>query len=159
MSELRNQFVIEKDPEKIKKLVRIGAIEQEVEEARLPLLEALYWAEKGIIDIKREEILKLLKKNDKLAEDKCLILKHLNDLGYVTRASWDGEYLRVHEKGIKRGEDRTRYVLKVVEPNWRPASNEIDEMLEFAGKVRKELLISRVRDGEIVFYKIDRKKF
>lgn len=159
MSELKDRFVTENDPKKIKDLVRVGAIERESEEAQIPLLEAVYWAEKGVLDIEKEDMLKSLKKGGVLVEEKCLIIKYLNDLGHVTRASGDGDYLRVHEKGIKRGEDRTRYVLKVVEQNWNPNFDEIDKMIEFAAKVRKELLIGKVEDGRIIFYKIDRKKF
>jgi tRNA splicing endonuclease len=159
MSELSERFVIEKNREKIKQLVRVGAIEQESEEVHIPLLEAAYWAEKGLVDIEKEKILEAARKSDSLADDKYRVLKHLTDLGYITRASGEGDYLRVHEKGIKRGEDRTRYVLKIIPSNSSLALNDIVAMLEFAGNVRKELLIGTIKSGEIIFLKINRKKF
>lgn len=159
MSNLSNRFVIERNTEKIKQLVRVGAIAEECEEAHLPLLEAAYWAEKGIIDIEKEKIMDAARKADKLADDKYAILKYLSDLGYITRTSGEGEYLRVQEKGIKRGEDRTRYVLKVVPPDWSPTMKELEEALEFASRVRKELIIGMLKAGGVTFLKISKKQF
>ncbi len=156
---MNNKFLIEKNPETIKKLVRVGAIEEECEEVRISLLEAVYWIEKGILDADKDKLLKELKKNDELTETKYTVLKYLTNNGYITRASGDNEFLRVHEKGIKRGEDRTHYVLKVVTPDWNPTINEITKLLEFAGNIRKELVIATVTNERPFFLKISPKKF
>ncbi len=150
------------DPELIKKLFRIGAIGEQTEKAELHPLLAAYLADKGVLS-DGEKILKAAKKGDKLAEDKIAIIKHLWSHGYITRVSLDGgeEYLRVHRKGIRPGEDRTQHLLKVVPESWKPKFSDILEDISFAGRLRKELVLAYVDKKEkgVRFIRIGRSSF
>jgi tRNA splicing endonuclease len=150
------------DQELIKKLFRIGAIGEQSEKAEIHPLLAAYLADKGILN-DGEKILKAAKKGDKLAEDKIAVIKHLWSHGYITRVSLEGkeEYLRVHRKGIRPGEDRTQYLVKVVQENWKPKFTEILENIAFAGKLRKELVLAYLegKEKQVRFIRIGRSSF
>ena len=146
--------------ELIEKLVGLGAGIQEGEKANLPLLEAAYFAEKGIIKFDAEKILAHASEKDELARDKYVVIKSLRDRGYLTRVSLDSDdYFRVHQKGIRVGEDRTQYPLKVVKKDWQTNLKEIKTAIGVAGKLRKELVIAYVEDSEPNFLKISRTNF
>jgi len=131
----------------IKKLYRIGAIGELAQSVELHPLLAAYLAEKGAIT--DDNFLKKAKKSDKLAEDKLAILRHLWSRGYISRLSLEGEdFMRVHRKGIRPGEDRTQYLVKVIPSSWKPKFSEIMEAIEFAGRLRKELVFAFVEKPE-----------
>lgn len=144
----------------IEKLIELGAGIEEGGKAKLPLLEAAYFAEKGIIKFDKEKIIANAKKTDPLAEDKYTVIKFLRNRGYITRVSMDStEYFRVHQKGIRIGEDRTQYVLKVVPKDWQAGLKEIKQAIGTAGKLRKELVLAYVDGEEASFIKISRTNF
>lgn len=148
------------DSELIAKLIGLGAGIEEDGKAKLPLLEAAYFVDKGVIKFDKEKILESVRKGDALADDKYKIIKFLRDRGYITRVSMDTtEYFRVHQKGIRVGEDRTQYVLKVVPCDWQTNMKEIKNAIGFAGKLRKELVIAYIEKDDIHFIKISRTNF
>ncbi len=160
MLKLEKDYLEVSDPAIIEKLISIGAGVQEGEKAKLPLLEAAYFAEKGVIKFDKDKILQQAGEKDRLADDKYVILKFLRDRGYVTRVSLDtDDYFRVHQKGIRVGEDRTQYVLKVVPKGWETNLKELKDAIGFAGKLRKELVIAYVEKNEPHFIKISRTNF
>lgn len=150
------------DAETIRKLFRIGAIGEQSEKAELHPLLAAYLAEKGVLG-EKEGILKLAKKGDKLAEEKIAVIKHLWSHGYITRVSLDGgeNYLRVHRKGIRPGEDRTQHLVKVIPESWKPKFSDLLEDISYAGKLRKELVLAYVdkKENAVRFIRIGRTSF
>ncbi len=160
MKKTDENFILISDKDTIAKLKNVGAWVVEGEELKLPLLEAAYFAEKGVLKDKFDDLMKRLKKSDKLAEDKYFVLKFIRNNGYITRVSLDTtEFFRVYQKGFRPGEDRTKYVLKVVPKDWHPKMDDIREALEFSGNIRKELVLAYVTDKKINFMKIARTSF
>ena len=159
MIKLEKNYLEVSGSELIEKLIRLGAGIEEGGKAKIPLLEAAYYAEKGIIKFDKEKIMKRASEDDELANDKYIIIKFLRDRGYITRISLDtDDYFRVHQKGIRVGEDRTQYVLKVVKKDWQTNIKEIKNAIGIAGRLRKELVIAYVED-EPHFIKISRTSF
>ena len=159
-AELTDRFVVIRDKPLILLLRNIGAAVEEGKEAKIPLIEAAYFAEKGKLPFTKDEILALASKSDPLANDKYVVIEHLRSRGYITRVSLDtDEFLRLHRKGFRPGEDRTYYLVKVVSEAWVPKPGELDEALDFAGKLRKELVIAVVRANRPRFIKLGRANF
>jgi len=153
--EIKEDYILISDKTLIEKLERVGAT---VVDGKLPLLEALYFSEKGLLENK-EKIKKTAKKEE-MADEKYLVLKDLRDKGYVARVSLRGnEYFRVGRKGMRVGEDRTAYVVKVVSPDWKTDVKGIRKMLEFSGKIRKSLVIAVVDDEKISYITMGRTRF
>ncbi|MBS3068405.1 hypothetical protein J4450_06875 [Candidatus Micrarchaeota archaeon] len=160
MIKLYEDYLEVSDSELITKLIGLGAGIEEGGKAKLPLLEAAYFADKGVIKFDKDKILENARKGDALADDKYKIIKFLRDRGYITRVSMDTtEYFRVHQKGIRVGEDRTQYVLKVVPRDWQTNMKDIKQAIGFAGKLRKELVIAYIEKEDIHFIKISRTNF
>ncbi|MFA6530197.1 MAG: hypothetical protein WCT31_00570 [Candidatus Micrarchaeia archaeon] len=150
--------ILIEDVETIKKLHRIGAIPEILESIEIHPLLAAYLEEKGVLD--KKGYLKMAKKADKLAEDKLAVVRHLWNHGYVCRFNIEGDdYIRVHRKGVRPGEDRTNYVLKVIPKKWKTNLPEIVESMDFAGKLRKELIYARVEDEKVQFFRVGRTTF
>jgi tRNA splicing endonuclease len=158
--ELTDSAVIIRDKPLILLLRNIGAAVEEGAEAKIPLIEAAYFAEKRKLPFTKEEILALALKTDPLANEKYAVIDHLRSRGYITRVSLDTtEFLRLHRKGFRPGEDRTYYLVKVVPEGWKPDMREIEDALDFAGRLRKELVIAVVRGGRPRFIKMGRANF
>lgn len=159
-AKLTDDFVIIKDKPLILLLRNIGAAVEEGKSAKIPLIEAAYLADKRKLPFTKEEILERAKKKDALAEKKYKVINHLRSKGYITRVSLDTtEFLRLHRKGFRPGEDRTYYLLKVVEEDWSANISELREALDFAGRLRKELVIAVVKGNRPFFMKISRTNF
>jgi len=154
--EIKEDHILITDKSLIEKLEQVGAT---IVDGKLPLLEAVYFSEKGLLENK-EKIMEAAEKEDLLAHKKYLVLKDLRDKGYVARLSLKGnEYFRVGRKGMRLGEDRTAYVVKVVPPDWKTDVEGIRKMLEFSGKVRKSLIIAIVDEERISYVTMGRTKF
>jgi len=159
-AELADDAVIIRDKPLILLLRNIGAAVEEGAEARIPLIEAAYFADKKKLPFTKEEILALASKTDPLANEKYIVIDYLRSRGYITRVSLDTtEFLRLHRKGFRPGEDRTYYLVKVVPEGWKPGLKEIESALDFAGRLRKELVVAAVRDGRPRFIKLGRANF
>ncbi|MFA5411928.1 MAG: hypothetical protein WC350_01105 [Candidatus Micrarchaeia archaeon] len=128
------------DEKKVRRLVLLGAMEEDGK-VRLPYLEAAYFAEKGEIEGSVEQFLSLAEKSDPLAPEKYLVLKHLRNAGFIVRAGESADLLRVYKKGIRVGEDRTMYLIRVLRKKDAP---DLRGDLKLAGKMRKELIYAFV---------------
>ena len=153
-------FVIIGDEELAKRLRSLGGGVEAAAGTKMMLLEAAYFAEKGVLPLKKEKLLKETGKKDKLAKEKYEVLKYLRDNGYITRPSLDNSpYLRLHRKGFRPGEDRTYYLVKVVEKNWKADVVGLMKELQFAGRLRKELVIAVPGKERPAFIKFGRSSF
>ncbi len=160
--ETTDDYLVIKDRPLILKLRSLGAGVEEADETKIALLEAAYFAERGVLPMDKDEILNAAKKKDKLAEEKFFAIKYLRDRGYIVRPSLDGTpYLRLHRKGYRPGEDKTYYLLSVVKKNWSATTEDLMPMLEAASRLRKELAITVVDlgEGKIQFIKFGRMTF
>ncbi|MDD2655638.1 MAG: hypothetical protein PHQ80_03145 [Candidatus ainarchaeum sp.] len=142
------------DEKKVRRLVLLGAMEEDGK-MRLPYLEAAYFAEKGEVEGSPEGFLSLAEKSDPLAPEKYLVLKHLRNAGFIVRAGESADFLRVYKKGIRVGEDRTMYLIRVLRKSGVP---DLHADLKLAGKMRKELVYAFVGD-KIEFVKAMRVNF
>lgn len=136
-------YLIIKDKKLILKLRSLGAGVEEAEETKITYLEAAYFADRGVLPVDKEELLKHAK--DELPKEKYHVIKYLRDRGYIVRPSLDGTgYLRVHRKGYRPGEDKTYYLLQVVAKEWNCSTESLLPPLETAGRLRKELAVAVV---------------
>ncbi len=126
-------------------------------------LEVLYFMEKGKLKLEGEDFRSLMEKakaEDPLAEEKYAVLKQLRRNGYITRQSFTAEpWMRVYRKGFRPGEDRTQYLLKVVQQGWAASVGELEADMKKAAEVRKELVYAIPKEGKIVFFKTVRTSF
>lgn len=150
---MKESLLIE-DEKKARRLILLGAMEENGK-VRLPYLEAAYFAEKGEIEGNAEQFLSLAEKSDPLAPEKYLVLKQLRDSGFIVRCGESADLLRVYKKGIRVGEDRTMYILRVLRKSEIP---DIRADLKLAGKMRKELIYAFV-GGKTEFVKVMRVNF
>lgn len=158
--ELTDDFVIINDKGLILLLRNIGAAVEEGAQAKIPLIEAAYFADKRKLPFTKDEIIARASKKDPLAEQKYITIDYLRSRGYITRVSLDTtEFLRLHRKGFRPGEDRTYYILKVVPEDWKQDIDEIQKALDFAGRLRKELVIAVVKGKRPYFIKMGRANF
>lgn len=142
------------EPARARRLVLLGAMEEKGK-VFLPYLEAAYFAEKGEIEGNAEEFLSLAKKVDPYATEKYMVLKYLRSAGFIVRSGEDANFLRVYKKGIRVGEDRTLYLIRVLRKSDIP---DIRSDLKIAGKMRKELIYAFVGE-KIEFVKVMRVNF
>jgi len=158
--ELTDDFVIIRKKDLILKLRSLGAGVEEAEETRIALLEAAYFADRGVLPMDKEALLERALKKDKLAREKYVVIKQLRDLGYIVRPSLDGTpFLRLHRKGLRPGEDKTYYLIDVVPKGWKASVEALLPPLETAGKLRKELAIAVVDGEKVTFIKFARMNF
>lgn len=159
-AELTDEFVIIKDKSLMLLLRNLGAAIEDGKTAKIPLIEAAFFAEKRKLPFTKEEIIERAKKSDPLAEQKAIVINHLRSRGYITRVSADTtEYLRLHRKGFRPGEDRTYYLLKVVDESQLLDMKMLHEALSFAGSMRKDLVLAVVKGNHPFFVKLGRVNF
>jgi tRNA splicing endonuclease len=140
----------------------LGAGVEETDETKVSLLEAAYFADRGVLPLDKGELIARALKNDRLAKERFFVIKHLRDRGYIVRPSLDGtQYLRLHRKGYRPGEDKTYYLIEVVEKSWKPTPESLIASLEAAGRLRKELAIAIVDPSQDspLFIKFGRMNF
>lgn len=121
----------------------------------LNALEILYLHELG-------ELPKDIEVNIKELRDKYWkayrVYKHLRKNGYIVRFSLEGDFLRVYRKGFRRGEDRTLYLIKILEPDKNLTIGEVIKDVELASALRKELVYAIVGE-KITFLSIGKRNF
>jgi tRNA splicing endonuclease len=143
--EFADDYLIIRQKPLILKLRSLGAGVEEAEETRITYLEAAYFAERGVLPLDKEELLSRVLVKDKLAREKFHVMKYLRERGYIVRPSLDGtDYLRLHRKGFRPGEDKTYYLIEVVPKDWKISPEGLMPSLEAAGRLRKELAIAVV---------------
>ena len=118
------------------------------------LLEYIYLIEKGIVKGDKKQLMKKIEKKDKLAKQKYEIVKYFRDRKYILRFSKDSDLIRIYQKGIRIGEDRTIYVMKIVKK-----LKEVSEKdLITAREMRKTLIIATY-DERPKFFRVDQIQF
>ena len=143
--EFSGNYITLRDKPLILKLRSLGAGVEEADETRITLLEAAYFAERGVLPMDKDEILAHAAKSDPLYKERYHVIKYLRNRGYIVRPSLDGTpYLRLHRKGYRPGEDKTYYLVEVVEKGWSASVESLISSLELAGRLRKELAIAVV---------------
>lgn len=160
--EITDDFVIIRQKPLILKLRSLGAGVEEADETRIALLEAAYFADRGVLPLKKDDLLRRASGKDPLAKEKFTVIKHLRDAGYIVRPSLDGtRYLRLHRKGLRPGEDKTYYLIDVVGKGWKAGPESLRESLEAAGRLRKELVVAVVdpKQEKPLFLKFGRMNF
>lgn len=158
--EIGEDFVTIRNRGLILKLRSLGAGVEEADETRVALLEAAYFADRGVLPVEKEKLLKRALGKDKLAREKFTVIKQLRDAGYIVRPSLDGtRYLRLHRKGMRPGEDKTYYLIDVVGKGWKAGVASLQESMEAAGRLRKELAVAVVDGDKCTFIKFARMNF
>ncbi|MFH1785698.1 MAG: tRNA-intron endonuclease family protein [Candidatus Micrarchaeota archaeon] len=158
--EFTNDFLILRNKSLILKLRSLGAGIEEREETKITYLEAAYFADRKVLPIDKEKLLEHAGKQDKLSKEKYTVIKYLRDRGYIVRPSLDGTpYLRLHRKGYRPGEDKTYYLIHVVQKDWKASMENLILPLEAASRLRKELAIAVVDGEEPRFLKFARLNF
>ena len=143
--EFKDNYLVIKDKPLILKLRSLGAGVEEADETKITLLEAAYFADRGVLPMKKDEILEKAAETDELYRERYFVIKYLRDRGYIIRPSLDGtKYLRLHRKGYRPGEDKTYYLIEVVRKDWKATPETLMPSLELAGRLRKELAIAVV---------------
>jgi tRNA splicing endonuclease len=145
-------FFIVTDAELGEKLELLGAGVEEDGKRKLPLIEAAYFQEKGVIDTGKsiEELIEG-------KENEFAVLKYLRDSGRIVRiGEGDSEFMRVYRKGIRVGEDRTDGIIRVLKEGEKP---DLLADIAVAGKMRKELTYAFVGGDGITFVKAYRAGF
>lgn len=144
-TEISEDFIIIRDRQLILKLRSLGAGVEEADETKIALLEAAYFADRGVLPMDKGALLAQAAKKDQVAMEKYAVIKYLRDRGYIVRPSLDGTpYLRLHRKGYRPGEDKTYYLIDVVKKDWSCSPESLMPSLETAGRLRKELAIAIV---------------
>jgi tRNA splicing endonuclease len=147
-TEFSKDYLVIRDKPLILKLRSLGAGVEEAEETRITYLEAAYFAERGVLPLKKDELLAHAAEKDALAKEKYYVIRYLRERGYIVRPSLDGTpYLRLHRKGFRPGEDKTYYLIEVVPRGWQCGLETLLPSLEAAGRLRKELAIAVVDLG------------
>ncbi|MBI5047037.1 hypothetical protein HZC07_04900 [Candidatus Micrarchaeota archaeon] len=160
--DFKEDFLVVRKKTDILKLRSLGAGVEDADETSLTYLEAAYFADRGVLPLKKEELLKIASKKDHLSTEKYFVIRYLRDRGYIIRPSLDGTpYLRLHRKGLRPGEDKTYYLIEVVKKDWTAVPSELISSIEVAGKLRKDLAIA-IPDPEhdhVTFIKFARMNF
>jgi tRNA splicing endonuclease len=141
----KDNYLVITDKPLILKLRSLGAGVEEADETKITLLEAAYFADRGVLPMDKEKIFLEAAKTDPLYKERFFVIKYLRDRGYIVRPSLDGTpYLRLHRKGYRPGEDKTYYLIQVVPKDWSATTEALMPHLITAGKLRKELTMAVV---------------
>lgn len=120
--------------------------------------ELLYFLERKKINLDRtieSQLRDILK--DKEMEQKFKVFAFLRSRGYIVKPTFsDQNWFRVFRKGFRPGEDRSQYLLKVID---KINLNSLGEDLKTAGEMRKELIYAIFNKEEINFIKVSKTVF
>jgi tRNA splicing endonuclease len=133
---------------KDRKLVDLGFGIEKEDSILLSELELYYAIEKGYVSGEKP----------KIDEKKYLVFKDLREKSYIVSFSEANDYFRVYRKGFRRGEDRTLYLLKVIDSD-KIGLNGLGDDLAEAGKMRKDLIYAFVEGNKVFYLSISRKVF
>jgi tRNA splicing endonuclease len=125
-------------------------------ECVLSAAEVAYVAEKRIV--------KLDAKKAKEAAKKCgneiyVVYRMLRERGYVPVFTTGSELLRVHERGVRRGEDRPRFLVEVVKKDGKFGASGLIERAEEASKLRKDYFLAVVSGNDVEFVGLAKRSF
>lgn len=86
------------------------------------------------------------------------VFKELREHGIILRFSEDSELIRVYQKGFRPGEDRTKYLMKVIDKKF-PDKEELKKLVILSKKMRKDLVVALVEKERIYYLKINQTSF
>lgn len=118
--------------------------------------EAIYISEKKLARLdekKRKEAAK------KCGKEVYFVYRMLRERGYVPVFSSESPLLRVHERGVRRGEDRPRFLVEVVKKNGKFDAAGIAKRAEEASKLRKDYFLAIVSKNDVDFIGIAKRSF
>ncbi|MCX6774226.1 MAG: hypothetical protein NTY68_04515 [Candidatus Micrarchaeota archaeon] len=133
---------------KDRKLIDLGFGIEKEGSIFLSELELYYAIEKGYVSGEKP----------KIDARKYLVFKDLREKSYIISFSEANDYFRVYRKGFRRGEDRTLWLLRVLNSD-KIDLNELGNDLGEAGKMRKDLVYAIVEDNKVFYLSISRKTF
>jgi len=138
-----------------------GEYFEEEEKLILSDLEIVYLSGKGLLKEEAKEAqLKKIKKT-KGFQELFKAYSFLREKGYSIRTGAEaGEDLRVYEKGIRRGEGKSKYVVHVIDKK-KFNHESLSFAIATAQRIRRELLLALVEEKgeEVVFFKVGRVRF
>jgi len=161
MASLSRGKIIEKNAKLIDALTERGFGIRGGNSLILTPVEALYLIEKKKIEgLDSKKIMKFFGKRDKRLKEKFFVFRDLRERRFISRVGARDEYLRVYDRGVRPGEGKSRWLVRVLHDGEKFGAHEIDETVSIAGRVRKELILAVVSArGEILYYKIGRKQW
>lgn len=130
-------------------------------QVQLSLVEALYLQENEKISIcksnKKYDFETLLKKFSKIEKNiwiRYRVYKDLRDRGYVVRTALKfGADFRIYDKGIKPGDDHSKWIIFAVSESFQFTWQEFSGKNRVAHSTKKRLLIGIVDDeGDVTYY-------
>ncbi len=122
--------------------------------------EELYLVEKEKVKGDFKELLRKLKKKEKLIDNAYAVFKDLRIAGYVCRdAKLKTPCFRVYARGSRPGEEPSRYLVWVLSSKDKFSKKELGEMVEKAHAVRKRPVFAFVEKGSITYFKVDSTQF
>jgi tRNA-intron endonuclease len=135
----------------------------ENDELILAFYEALYLAEKGILDVKDkrggkkdfQELLLRYKDVDDEAWAKYLAYRDLRSRGYVVREGFGlGVQFRVYERG-EYSKDTAKYLILSIQEGKPVSIQDLAASLQQSQSLKKELVLAVMnRRGEVVYYSV-----
>lgn len=143
----------------ISKLEQRGYGKKADDRLELSLIEALFLAERGSLEIKNasfEEILEKAKEEEEFII-KYKVYKDLRSRGYVVKTGFKfGAHFRVYERGTF-GKEHSLYLVHVVKEKDILSFTELSRAVRLAHSVRKSMVFAVVdEEGEVTYYKVAR---
>jgi tRNA-intron endonuclease len=133
------------------------------DEFLLAFYEALYLAEKGILEVEDDEgerkgfqeLLRCYKDADDEAWSKYLAYRDLRSRGYVVREGFGlGVDFRVYERG-EYSKDTAKYLILSIQEGKPVSLQGLDAALRQSQSLKKELVLAVMnRRGEVVYYSV-----
>ena len=127
------------------------------------LLEALFLFEKDKIEIlgknkklSKDELIKKFQKIDSKFYSRYIVFKDLREKGYIVKTALKfGADFRVYEKGIKAGEDHSKWIVFVEKEANKMSWQDFSSKNRVANSTKKNLLIAIVdEEYDVTYYEI-----
>ncbi|HMK54888.1 MAG TPA: tRNA-intron lyase [Methanobacteriaceae archaeon] len=132
------------------------------EELQLPLIEALFLAEKEKLNIHHngrklslEQVTDLIL--DRGILTKYLVFKDLRNRGYIVRTGFKyGSEFRLYERGKSPGDGHSDFLVKVITEDQYIHINDFSSYVRVAHGVNKKLMLAVVDDEQdITYYNVE----
>ena len=143
--------------EEYRSILRRGFVERGSRE--IPIVDALLLNSIGVIKIDKDTIDKA--RNIPNIDRRIRVMKELLKRGYISRSGVYEKYIRVYRKGMRVGEDRTRWIVRIVDSMSEVNGDTINELLERAQDMRKSGVICVLpsESEDTVFISVSKKVF
>jgi tRNA intron endonuclease len=107
-----------------------------------------------------EEAFKILSKNTSKLWERFVVYMHLREKNYIVRKGYGEDYdFLLYDKGSNYKEAYAKYIVTILREGLSISIGKLDEMLDFARRMRKELIIAIIDgNGDVSFYKASKVK-